>query len=191
MFKNGMRPVHPGEILREDYLVPLGSESEPDNFWVFNNGVTALTYKIRLGKPKRIRGISIINGAQTTGSLSEAARDKTKKASVMLRVVECSDRKLIDKIIRYNNTQNDIKPADKRSKDQIQKRLQEDFEALGITYRHRRSSVRTRKGTITGASLGAALCAFHGDPQTAYRNAKEIFDIDDVLQSRVSKGDKG
>ena len=24
MFKNGMRPVHPGEILREDYLLPAG-----------------------------------------------------------------------------------------------------------------------------------------------------------------------
>jgi antitoxin HigA-1 len=24
MFRNGMQPVHPGEILREDYLVPLG-----------------------------------------------------------------------------------------------------------------------------------------------------------------------
>lgn len=24
MFKNGMRPVHPGEILLEDYLKPLG-----------------------------------------------------------------------------------------------------------------------------------------------------------------------
>ena|SRR5438128_5604291 len=24
MIKNGMRPVHPGEVLREDYLVPLG-----------------------------------------------------------------------------------------------------------------------------------------------------------------------
>jgi antitoxin HigA-1 len=24
MFRNGMRPVHPGEILREDYLVSLG-----------------------------------------------------------------------------------------------------------------------------------------------------------------------
>jgi len=23
MFKNGMRPVHPGEVLREDYLKPL------------------------------------------------------------------------------------------------------------------------------------------------------------------------
>jgi antitoxin HigA-1 len=24
MTKSGMRPIHPGEILREDYLVPLG-----------------------------------------------------------------------------------------------------------------------------------------------------------------------
>jgi len=24
MFKNGMRPIHPGEVLREDYMKPLG-----------------------------------------------------------------------------------------------------------------------------------------------------------------------
>ncbi|WP_372611288.1 HigA family addiction module antitoxin [Halomonas sp.] len=24
MIKNGMRPIHPGEVLREDYLEPLG-----------------------------------------------------------------------------------------------------------------------------------------------------------------------
>lgn len=24
MSKNGMRPVHPGEVLREDYMIPLG-----------------------------------------------------------------------------------------------------------------------------------------------------------------------
>lgn len=23
MFKNGLRPIHPGEVLREDYLKPL------------------------------------------------------------------------------------------------------------------------------------------------------------------------
>ena len=27
MFKNGMRPVHPGEVLREDFLIPLGLTS--------------------------------------------------------------------------------------------------------------------------------------------------------------------
>jgi antitoxin HigA-1 len=24
MFKNGMRPIHPGEVLREDYIIPMG-----------------------------------------------------------------------------------------------------------------------------------------------------------------------
>lgn len=24
MFRNGMRPIHPGEVLREDYITPLG-----------------------------------------------------------------------------------------------------------------------------------------------------------------------
>ncbi len=27
MFKNGMRPVHPGEVLREDFLKPSGSNA--------------------------------------------------------------------------------------------------------------------------------------------------------------------
>ncbi len=27
MIKNGMRPVHPGEILREDFLIPLGTSA--------------------------------------------------------------------------------------------------------------------------------------------------------------------
>jgi addiction module HigA family antidote len=25
MFRNGMRPIHPGEILREDYIIPMGT----------------------------------------------------------------------------------------------------------------------------------------------------------------------
>lgn len=24
VFKNGMRPIHPGGVLREDYLLPIG-----------------------------------------------------------------------------------------------------------------------------------------------------------------------
>lgn len=28
MFNNGMRPIHPGEILREDYLKPLGMSAK-------------------------------------------------------------------------------------------------------------------------------------------------------------------
>jgi plasmid maintenance system antidote protein VapI len=28
MFKNGMRPVHPGEVLRVDFLTPLGMSAK-------------------------------------------------------------------------------------------------------------------------------------------------------------------
>ena len=40
MFKNGMRPVHPGEVLREDYLVP------------FNMSANALAKALNVSAPR-------------------------------------------------------------------------------------------------------------------------------------------
>ena len=165
-----------------NYEITQTAESEPVNFWVYNNGITALTYEIKHGRKKKIRGISIINGAQTSGALSEASGLSTKKTRVSIRFVECPSRDLIDKIILYNNTQNEIKPADRRSKDQIQKRLRDEFAKYGIVYVHRRSSLRTPRNAITGTSVAPALCAFHGEPQISYRNAKEIFGDDDIYE---------
>lgn len=165
------------------------AKTESDNFWAYNNGVTALTHQIDFNKPKRgkrrVRGISIINGAQTTGSLSEAAQDATKLTRLMLRIIECSSKDLVHKIIRYNNTQNAITPADTRSKDVVQRRLKEDFKSnYNITYAHRRSLDKVPTDAITCAAMGGPLCAFHGEPQTAYRNAKNIFN-DDAVYNRV------
>lgn len=160
------------------------ANQEPSNFWVYNNGVTALTHEIRLGRSKKIRGISIINGAQTTGALTDAGDSGAASARVMMRIVECSSKDLVDNIIKYNNTQNDIKPADRRSKDHIQKRLREEFGNYSITYVHRRSGVRSIANAITCMSIGAPLCAFHGDPQTSFRNANDIFN-DDGMYNKV------
>ena len=49
------------------------TKSEPTNFWVYNNGVTAITHELDPDSGLRIRGISIINGAQTSGALGESA----------------------------------------------------------------------------------------------------------------------
>jgi len=167
-----------------NYEITQTAESEPANFWVYNNGITALTHELQLVPNVKIRGISIINGAQTTGALSDATESSTTAAKVLIRIVECCSQDLIDKIIRYNNTQNEIKPADRRSKDSTQRRLQADFSQYGVTYAHRRSTIRTPRNAITAAAIAPALCAFHGDPQTAYRNAKEIFN-DDTTYQRV------
>jgi len=163
------------------------AEGEPANFWVYNNGITALTHELQLDPDVRIRGISIINGAQTSGALGETSESATIESKVLIRIVECHSQELIDKIIRYNNTQNEIKPADRRSKDSTQRRLRADFSKYGVTYVHRRSATRTPGNAITAAAVARALCAFHGDAQTAYRNAKEIFNDDSTYQ-RVFPG---
>ncbi len=163
--------------------------TEPSNFWVYNNGVTALTHEIQLASGKlSVKGISIINGAQTTGALGESKKSQARQTRVVFRVVECSDKELIKKIIQFNNTQNVIRPADQRSKDDIQKRLHQEFAKYSIPYVHRRSSERGLRNAISAASIGPLLCAFHGDPQTASRNSSEIFQADAIYQ-RVFRQD--
>lgn len=157
------------------------ANTEAANFWVYNNGITALTYELETGKGVRVRGLSIINGAQTTGALESANGDPDGK--VLMRFVECDSKEIIDKIIKYNNTQNEIKPFDQRSNDPVQKRLKAEFEAVDIEYTHRRSSARISRNAITAAIIAPALCAFHGDLQTAYRNSKSIFNDDGKYQS--------
>ncbi len=167
-----------------NFQISQTASSEPRNFWVYNNGITALTHKLDLEGTPTIRGISIINGAQTSGALGDTPESSAQQARVLIRIVQCETPDLIDKIIRYNNTQNEIKPADRRSNDATQRRLRIDFDQYGITYVHRRTTARTAKNAITAVAIGPALCAFHGDPQTAYRNAKDIFN-DDVVYQRV------
>lgn len=158
-------------------LITSSAENEPANFLVFNNGITALTNELITVHPRtvRFRGISIINGAQTTGALSEAREDSTPNTKVVLRIVQCTDKEIVSKIIQYNNTQNEIKAADRRSNDPVQRRLSEQFRGYGITYVHRRGQENPRNA-ITVTNIAASLCAFEGYLETAYRHANEIFE---------------
>lgn len=167
-----------------NYEIAQTAEAESGNFWVYNNGITALTHELKTTPNLQIRGISVINGAQTTGALSEVSRTAIIASRVLIRFVECSSPELINKIIQYNNTQNEIKPSDRRSNDQIQRKLRDEFAKLQITYVHRRSKTRSPRNAIVASAIAPALAAFHGQPQTAYRNAKEIF-IDDDMYNQV------
>jgi len=162
------------------------AENEPQSFWVYNNGVTALTNKITIKNKKiQIHGVSIINGAQTTGSIGATSEERAKLINVPFRVVECKDKRKISKIIKYNNTQNEIKAFDKRSNDPIQKRLSKEFSInYSIPYIHRRTQTRAPKNAITAYSIAPHLCSFHGDPSTAYRQANDIF-LQDSIYERV------
>jgi antitoxin HigA-1 len=95
MVKNGMRPIHPGEILREEYMVPLGLSS---NALAHALGVT----------PARIndivrerRGIT----ADTALRLARYFRTDAQswinlQASYDLRLAELAAGKAIERVVK-------------------------------------------------------------------------------------------
>ena len=149
------------------------AENQPHNFWVFNNGVSILT----LGyKPKSdnliLNGLSIINGAQTTGSLASAKESDTR---VMVRIIECTDAETVKSIVRFNNTQNEITTWDQYSNTEEQKRIQQEIQQLGHSYSLKRGFAESLSGM--GIELVAQpLLAFHGDFLTANRGKNGIFE---------------
>ena len=93
----------------------------PLDFWAFNNGVTALVSEIIADSETHtlsVRGITIVNGAQTTGALD--AGEATDEVKVLMRFVQCTDRSVVQDLIRANNTQNAIVSSDFRSTDRYQ-----------------------------------------------------------------------
>lgn len=149
------------------------AENEPHNFWVFNNGVSVLTLGYRPENDNLIlNGLSIINGAQTTGSLTSAKESPTR---VMVRIIECTDADTVKSIVRFNNTQNEITTWDQYSNTEEQKRIQQDVERLGHKYSLKRGFAESLSGM--GIEVVAQpLLAFHGDFLRANRGKNGIFE---------------
>lgn len=99
-------------------------QEQPENFWAYNNGLTALVndYEIDDDNITKVHGITIINGAQSTGAIG-AVESLKEDFLVPIRFIVCSDPKIIEEIINNNNKQNEILPSDLRSNDKQQVRL--------------------------------------------------------------------
>ena len=100
--------------------------SEPEKFWYFNNGITALCSKIRkkpLGGNTHETGVfecldvSVVNGAQTVGAIATANAklpDQVAKAAVLIRFIslESCPEDFAIRVTRTTNTQNRIDSRD-------------------------------------------------------------------------------
>jgi len=170
---------------RRDYARNINKQiaqtaaKDPKNFWVFNNGITLISRKVDVQQDAlRCSGLAVVNGAQTLGSLSDASNEvPIDDVRVLVRVVESDNEDLVQQIIRYNNTQNPIKPWELRVLDPVQKRIETDFnEKLSVTYQFRRGLGRRAAEDVLCEKLGPWLNSFYGDPVTSHRNSPELFD---------------
>lgn len=157
------------------------AEGKPGNFFVLNNGITLVTKKAELQPDDvtlRIYGVSVVNGAQTTGAIHAVGVDHAKNVSVLARVIVVDDEAMIPLIVAGNNTQNSIVAWDRRSNDPVQVRIKQEFESRGVEYVHRRDSRRKSATSLFADQVGQMLCAFSGDLQTAIRAKADIFESD-------------
>lgn len=172
-----------------NYGIKQSAEHEVDKFWVFNNGITAIVNNLEFdpkdGNKLTITGISIVNGAQTTGAIGSLANEPSSKVMVPARFIKCKNRKIIQKIIRYNNSQNKIAPADFRSSDSIQDRLRKEFmknypsiKYLGGRRGGEEDVIRRPPNLIPSDTVAQSLAAFHQRPVTAYNQKGELWESD-------------
>jgi hypothetical protein len=159
-------------------------KTNSDNFWPYNNGITALVNSFELTDKNdlSINGITIINGAQTTGAIGTVPLcDKDKDFWVPSRFIVCNDKTTIEEIVNNNNKQNEILPTDLRSNDRQQQRLRSEFNRYPNLYYNggRRDAKNPKSREVFDPYLVAqTLTAFHGNAVKAYNNKKDIWDND-------------
>ncbi|BBD35799.1 hypothetical protein Amn_06790 [Aminobacter sp. Y103A] len=175
--------------------IKQSAENESENFWVYNNGLTAFVIDYELGPRRKsgrrlkLVGISIVNGAQTTGSIGSLDEAPSDDLLIPVRFVKSNDEEIITNVVRFNNSQNKLQAADFRSTDQIQERLRSEFEKIpDAEYEGGRrggasDTIKRRKNLLPSYTVGQALAAFHGDPVNAYDKKSEIW-VSEALYRR-------
>lgn len=162
------------------------ASSTPQQFFVYNNGITALTNKFEIEDNKlTINGISIVNGAQTTGAIGSLSIKPSSDLRIPIRFIKCSNPDTVASIVKFNNSQNKVNAPDFRSNDDVQKRITREFKGLGrMEYSARRGGsvdvIKRNPNVIPSLTAGQVLAAFHGKPSVAYNEKSKIWDNDSL-----------
>lgn len=159
------------------------AEKQSSDFWVYNNGITLLTNEvIRQSSKTTLRGVSIINGAQTTGSLGsvESGIDLSG-VNVMCRIVVCKNPEKIDEIVKYNNTQNKITTWDQYANDELQSVIRAQFAAIGFDYSLKRG-FDSADAPIGIEKAAQPVLSFNGYYLDANRSKNSIFDRAEIYR---------
>jgi hypothetical protein len=151
--------------------------NEPESFFYLNNGVTALC-NIVDAKDKRantrrlkVRGLSIINGAQTIASAAELINSENppdiSQAKVMFTLILAStDGTFGPKVTKARNSQNAVTTSNFASQDPQQERLRQELQGLGITYHYRPEALaKPSNNSIFLDEVIHALAWLQADPR--------------------------
>jgi hypothetical protein len=168
--------------------------NNPEEFYFFNNGISCLARTISINHETgeiTLKGLQVINGAQTVRTLAKNSKyAPLDTISVLTRITEIGDpykpneKKFIEEITQFNNSQNAIKTSDFRSNDLIQRDLEKQFNDIRavngqkiIYYRKRTDKYKVGLG-IKFEDFAKVLHAFLIDPISFSSSTKYLFGMD-------------
>ncbi len=177
-------------------IISKTAKNNSDEFWYYNNGITAITNKIypfyHDNDIVDIEGIQIINGAQTLYSVYEAYKSATsmeqenmeKNLKLTIRILGSSKIEGSDlSVTRYTNSQSIIIPRDFYCNDIIQENLYKDFlNNTDIIYERRRGEFKDCKElkVVSNEILGRLYLAYYlQQPLLTKSDKKCIFRLRD------------
>lgn len=153
-----------------NHAIAETARRRPTDFFYLNNGLTAVAETITPAAGTtaccafRMTKLSIVNGAQTAGSITTAAVTGaiSADAKILLTVIELGPAPddLGLRITRARNYQNVVRGVDFAALDPNQERLRRELAVVGITYHYRPSAeARARRDdafTLEEAALALA-----------------------------------
>ncbi len=172
-------------------------QDRPSELFYLNNGLTAVCASISPAPGIihsrgvfRLNGFSIVNGAQTVGSIAtvnNTTGSVSSDAKLLITLIEVGTApdNLGPQITRARNTQNEVRGLYFAALDPTQERLRQELAVSGITYYYRPSAEATQGGpTVITLQQGAiALASFSGDTRMVVTAKKEIGQLYDQTGS--------
>jgi hypothetical protein len=151
-------------------------QDAPSDFFYLNNGVTAVCDLIEPKSNKggykkfKVRGLSIINGAQTVASAAEFVLQNPDKdidaAKVMLTLIKApADGVFGKRVTKARNHQNPVQATNFASLDPNQERLRQEIAHLGFVYHYRPEAAPISANAITLDEGLKALALRQNDPR--------------------------
>ena len=170
IFDDNVRGFQLNTGVNESILRSLSKPGETPEFWLLNNGITILSPDLESlgGKSFRIGDPQIVNGLQTSRQIfdyfkraeSIPANDDRR---ILVRLIQNSDEKTRESIIRATNNQNPIPAEALYTTFRIHRQLETFFENEGLYYERRKGYWRDKRKPIakivTPISLVQAVVA--------------------------------
>ncbi|WP_430444506.1 AIPR family protein [Sphingorhabdus contaminans] len=168
-------------------IINTATSSDSYLFWYLNNGITITCRNFSYNKGHsnpvlNFEDFQIVNGAQTSHSLVEAARTNSESIGdvvLMVRIYATDRIDISDRVAVATNSQARIQSRDLKSNHESMKKLELAFRERGYFFERKRGmhSDKEESKRIDALKLGQIILSFElNEPDKARTESDSIFD---------------